>query len=652
MAQAGIVAAVRTVHATRYVTPLREGGSMPGLVEADDDGLYVLKFRGAGQGAKALVAEIVAGELARACGLAVPEIVLIELDPQLGAAEPDPEIQELIAASAGLNVGARLPPGLADLQPGRRRRPAARARRRDRLARRADHQRRPLAAEPEPADVARAAVADRPRRRALPPARVGGPARRRAAPVPRDPQPRAAAARPATSGRPTSGSRRGSPARWSTTSSPRCPATGSPRAPARSTRRTCTGGSRPRAGSPPRPRRRAVPPSPFQYAIVRVVPRVERGECVNAGVVLFCRPRRFLAARVALDAARVLRARARRRPGRGARPPRRVRADRGGRSAGRADGGAPAVGALPLARRAVEHGDPVLAGPHRAHRRPAGRARAARRAPRGMSRVVWVGHATALIEVGGARLLTDPLLRSRLAHLRRHGPPPAPEATRDLDAVLISHLHHDHLDLPSLRLLPEGTPLVVPRGAGKMLRRRGFAEVRELAAGESTEVAGVEVLAVDAVHDGHRLRIGPQADTLGYVAGGARLLRRRHRPVRRDGGPGRHRGRADPGLGLGPVARGGPPRSGGGGAGRSAAAAADRRADPLGHVLPPPPAPLEARPAHRPAARVRRGGRPAGARGRGAGAATGRVHPLRRLASLALPAPERTPPWPASPFCS
>jgi L-ascorbate metabolism protein UlaG (beta-lactamase superfamily) len=138
-----------------------------------------------------------------------------------------------------------------------------------------------------------------------------------------------------------------------------------------------------------------------------------------------------------------------------------------------------------------------------------------------MSRLVWVGHATALIEVGGARLLTDPLLRSRLAHLRRHGPPPAPEVTRDVDAVLISHLHHDHLDLPSLRLLPGGTPLVVPRGAAAMLQRRGFANVRELAAGETTEVAGVEVLAVDAVHDRHRLRLGLQADTLGYVAGGA-----------------------------------------------------------------------------------------------------------------------------------
>jgi hypothetical protein len=108
---------VRTVHATRYVTPLREGGSMPGLVEADDDGLYVLKFRGAGQGAKALLAEIVAGELARAAGLTVPEIVLMELDPQLGAAEPDPEIQELIAASGGRNVALDFLPGALTYNP-------------------------------------------------------------------------------------------------------------------------------------------------------------------------------------------------------------------------------------------------------------------------------------------------------------------------------------------------------------------------------------------------------------------------------------------------------------------------------------------------------------------------------------------------------
>src|SRR3954464_11634387 len=104
-------AVLRTVTATRYVTPLREGGSLPGLVEADDDGLYVLKFRGAGQGPKALAAELVAGEVGRALGLPVPELVFVELDPALGAAEPDPEIQELIAASRGRNLGMDFLPG-------------------------------------------------------------------------------------------------------------------------------------------------------------------------------------------------------------------------------------------------------------------------------------------------------------------------------------------------------------------------------------------------------------------------------------------------------------------------------------------------------------------------------------------------------------
>jgi hypothetical protein len=102
---------VRTVSATRYVTPLREGGSLPGLVEADDDGLYVVKFRGAGQGPGALVAEVVAGELARSLGLPVPELVRAELDPQIGVAEPDPEIQDLLIASAGLNLGVDFLPG-------------------------------------------------------------------------------------------------------------------------------------------------------------------------------------------------------------------------------------------------------------------------------------------------------------------------------------------------------------------------------------------------------------------------------------------------------------------------------------------------------------------------------------------------------------
>ena len=102
---------MRTTTTTRYVMPLREGGSLPAIVEADDDGLYVIKFRGAGQGPKALIAELVAGEIGRTLGLPVPEIVLIELDPLLGRSEPDFEIQELIKASTGLNLALDFLPG-------------------------------------------------------------------------------------------------------------------------------------------------------------------------------------------------------------------------------------------------------------------------------------------------------------------------------------------------------------------------------------------------------------------------------------------------------------------------------------------------------------------------------------------------------------
>jgi hypothetical protein len=111
------MAALRTVHATRYSEALREGGSMPGLVEADDDGLYVVKFRGAGQGVKALIAEVLVGEVARRFGLRVPEIVLVDVDPRLADAEPDPEIQELVQASAGLNAGLDFLPSALPFSP-------------------------------------------------------------------------------------------------------------------------------------------------------------------------------------------------------------------------------------------------------------------------------------------------------------------------------------------------------------------------------------------------------------------------------------------------------------------------------------------------------------------------------------------------------
>jgi hypothetical protein len=108
---------LRTVTATRYVTPLREGGSLPAIIEADDDGMYVLKFRGAGQGPKALIAELVAGEIARAAGLPVPEIVFVELDPDLAHTEPDPEIQDLIRASGGVNLALDYLPGAVTFDP-------------------------------------------------------------------------------------------------------------------------------------------------------------------------------------------------------------------------------------------------------------------------------------------------------------------------------------------------------------------------------------------------------------------------------------------------------------------------------------------------------------------------------------------------------
>jgi hypothetical protein len=108
---------LRTVNAARYVTPLREGGSLPAIIEADDDGMYVLKFRGAGQGTKALIAELIAGEIARTAGLLVPELVFVSLDPEIAKTEPDPEIQDLIRASGGLNLGLDYLPGSVMFDP-------------------------------------------------------------------------------------------------------------------------------------------------------------------------------------------------------------------------------------------------------------------------------------------------------------------------------------------------------------------------------------------------------------------------------------------------------------------------------------------------------------------------------------------------------
>src|SRR5260370_15162776 len=104
--------------ATRYVTPLREGGSLPAVMEAEDLGTYVVKFRGAGQGRKALVAEVICAALARTCGLPVPHLVTIEVDPAMAPGEPDQEIQDLLRASAGLNLGVHFLPGALHFETG------------------------------------------------------------------------------------------------------------------------------------------------------------------------------------------------------------------------------------------------------------------------------------------------------------------------------------------------------------------------------------------------------------------------------------------------------------------------------------------------------------------------------------------------------
>jgi L-ascorbate metabolism protein UlaG (beta-lactamase superfamily) len=142
-------------------------------------------------------------------------------------------------------------------------------------------------------------------------------------------------------------------------------------------------------------------------------------------------------------------------------------------------------------------------------------------------RIAFLGHSTVLIELDGVRLLTDPLLRGRVAHLRRQVAPVQESMFARPDAVLISHLHHDHLDLASLRLLGLDTSLLVPAGAGRLLRRRGFTDVTELSAGKATDTVGVGGLAVTAVqarHDGRRHPGGMRAETLGYVIRGRRTV--------------------------------------------------------------------------------------------------------------------------------
>ena len=140
-----------------------------------------------------------------------------------------------------------------------------------------------------------------------------------------------------------------------------------------------------------------------------------------------------------------------------------------------------------------------------------------------MARIEYVGHATVLVDLDGVRLLTDPLLRNRVAHLRRVAPLDA-RSRRGVDAVLISHAHYDHLDIPSLEKLGKSLPVVVPRGLAGLLRKRRFEAVIEVEVGETFRIGDLEVRAVPAEHEGSRGPFGASAKALGYVITGSRSV--------------------------------------------------------------------------------------------------------------------------------
>jgi L-ascorbate metabolism protein UlaG (beta-lactamase superfamily) len=139
------------------------------------------------------------------------------------------------------------------------------------------------------------------------------------------------------------------------------------------------------------------------------------------------------------------------------------------------------------------------------------------------SRIVYVGHSTVLVDLDGVKLLTDPLLRPRLLHLRRAGKLDT-RALRGVDAVLVSHLHFDHLDFPSLEKLGRELPVIVPRGAGGLMRKRGFRSVSELAPDEELAIGAVTVVGTPAVHDSSRMPFGARAEPLGFTIRGSRSV--------------------------------------------------------------------------------------------------------------------------------
>jgi len=140
------------------------------------------------------------------------------------------------------------------------------------------------------------------------------------------------------------------------------------------------------------------------------------------------------------------------------------------------------------------------------------------------ARVTYVGHATVLVEIDGVRLLTDPVLRRRVGPLRRHGSPPDPGLAENLDAVLVSHLHHDHADVPSLRRLSRAVPVLAAPGSGDFLARLGFGDVRELNPGDSASIGGVRVTATEANHPAGGRRFERPSRAVGFELAGRRRI--------------------------------------------------------------------------------------------------------------------------------
>jgi len=141
-----------------------------------------------------------------------------------------------------------------------------------------------------------------------------------------------------------------------------------------------------------------------------------------------------------------------------------------------------------------------------------------------LNQITYIGHATLLVEMDGVRLLTDPVLRDGVAHLQRRSMPVRRSLYQDIDAVLISHLHRDHLDIPSLRILGRETNLILPAGSVDFLLKKGFSNIKEMSAGDTTKIGAVSILATHAEHHGKHPPFGPTADCLGFLIKGSQTV--------------------------------------------------------------------------------------------------------------------------------